>query len=215
MAFTTGESCLNKVLLLCPTSIPDQVQNTFTRVFRNVPRMIDYVYEVLAKTDTFHLIIPFGYFIYVYNDPIYSFKQIVQIDVVCDTNGDMEQMKSRFALEHNKLKFYTLKSLLESLRKAELDRALHSSNSNDQSSISNIISFIEHCLSVKRRNSFLHRSEILKQSASTSLHGFPVKNISDFHPDFLCPACQLVYQQLYRLECQHRQCQICVRTQKK
>jgi len=215
MATSTGELNPNKLLLVRPTPIPDNVRAAFTMVFINIFGLINYVYEVLPKTDTFHLIIPLDCFEVLLNDAIYNFRQMVRIDIICDSTRDLKRMKHRFGSGCEKLQFYTLNSLLKSLWKPDIDRALVSSDSIDENAISNIISFIEDRISAKRSNIFIRRCQILKQFSSKSLYGLPAKIINALDPDIRCPSCELVYQQPWKLECGHRQCEVCVNIQKR
>jgi len=203
MTTSTGELHLNKYLLVWSrsTSIPDEVRALFTMVFMNIYGLVNYVSKVLTKTDTFHLIIPLNCLGVLLKDPVYQFPQVIRIDVICDSTSDLKRVEPWFAFGFEKIKFCTITDLL-------------TSDSIDRNTKNAIISLMESDILAKKSDISIRRSQIRKQSASTSLYGFPVKNMVDFTPCFLCRSCELV-QQLYKLECGHQQCKICVNTQKK
>ncbi|CAF4320287.1 unnamed protein product [Rotaria sp. Silwood2] len=147
------------------------------------------------------------------DDPIYKFPQVLQIDVIYDGVNELKRIRRRFQSKCKKVEFYTIYDLLRHFEKAELDKTLVSSNSIDRSTIDAILSIIQHRLHLKKLGMFNHLSSFLKQCTPTPLYGLPAKNIKDFAPCFICPSCKLIYEQLYRLECEHQQCKVCVNIQ--
>ncbi|CAF3007622.1 unnamed protein product [Rotaria sp. Silwood2] len=188
--------------------IPDDVKALFTMVFVNISELIKYVSENITKTDTFHLIIPLDCLEYLMDDPIYKFPQVLQIDVIYDGFNELKRIRRRFQSKCEKVEFYTIYDLLRQFEKVELDKTLVSSNSIDRSTINAILSIIQHRLHLKKLGMFNHLSPFLKQCTPTPLYGLPAKNIKDFAPCFICPSCKLIYEQLYRLECEHQQCKV-------
>ncbi|CAF4327616.1 unnamed protein product [Rotaria sp. Silwood2] len=135
------------------------------------------------------------------------------IDVIYDGVNELKRIRRRFQSKCKKVEFYTIYDLLRHFEKAELDKTLVSSNSIDRSTIDAILSIIQHRLHLKKLGMFNHLSSFLKQCTPTPLYGLPAKNIKDFAPCFICPSCKLIYEQLYRLECEHQQCKVCVNIQ--
>ncbi|CAF4299962.1 unnamed protein product [Rotaria sp. Silwood2] len=135
------------------------------------------------------------------------------IDVIYDGVNELKRIRRRFQSKCKKVEFYTIYDLLRHFEKAELDKTLVSSNSIDLSTIDAILSIIQHRLHLKKLGMFNHLSSFLKQCTPTPLYGLPAKNIKDFAPCFICPSCKLIYEQLYRLECEHQQCKVCVNIQ--
>jgi hypothetical protein len=212
MDIKTAESRANKRLLIWPWPILPEVQVLFTMVFMNIVELVKYITEVLSETDTFHLVIQLGCFNDLKDDLIYRFPQVTRIHVICNTVRNVKWAKRRFPSEHEKLQFCTIYDLLRSWKRAEVDRALGSSNSIDQRTIDAIISSIEASVTAKRSDIFTRRSQIIvRELASTKLYGFPAKNISDFNP---CSSCKLFYGQVCLLKCEHKQCEVCVNIQK-
>jgi hypothetical protein len=204
MATSTGELDVNKYLLVWSwsTFIPGEVRALFTMVFMNIRELTNYVSKVLTKTDTFHLIIPLNCLGDLLKDPVYQFQQVIDIYVICDSISDLKRIEPLFVSGFEKIKLCTITDLL-------------TSNSIDENTKNVITSLIESHILAKQPDISIHRSQIRKQSTSTSLYGFPVKNMVDFASCFLCSSCKLVYPELYKLECGHQQCKICVNTQKR
>jgi hypothetical protein len=206
---------IKKFLLVWPMLIPDEVRTLFSMVFMDLSQLIQYVSRDITKTDAFDLVIPVNCFEELLNDPVYRFPQVKYIDVFCDSIGDLNRIKHRFQSKRENVHFCTIYDLLKPLIKAELDKALVLSRPIDRSTINVILSLIEDHLHAKQSAIFTRLSPVLKQYDSPSLHGLPAKNINDFDPCFICPSCKLVYQQPYKLECGHHQCEVCAKIQKR
>ncbi|CAF3767103.1 unnamed protein product [Rotaria sp. Silwood1] len=214
MATTTSGIYVQKFLMVCSTPIPEQVKTLFTMVFVNLSALIEYVWKNINNTDTFHLIIPLDCLEHLLKDPIYRFPQVLNIDVIYDGNNELKEIRRRFKSKCEKVEFCTIYDLLRRCEKAELNKALVSSSPIDRSTIDAIISIITDRLRIKELTMFNHFSPFSKQCTLPSLYGLPAKNIIDFAPCFFCPSCKLIHQQLYRLECGHQQCKVCVNIQK-
>jgi hypothetical protein len=206
---------IRKLLLVWPTHVSDKVRAVFNSVFMDASELTRYITTEITKTDIFYLIIPLDCLEHLLNDPVYEFPQVLQIDVIYVGSSDRKTIEHRYKSKYEKLRFHSMRAILTQLENGECDKALGSSNSINRSTIHGISSSIEDRLAAKRSTAFIHLSRIMKQNASTSSHSFSVKNINDFDTCYICPSCQLVFQQPYQLKCGHRQCEICINIRKK
>jgi hypothetical protein len=177
-----------------------------------MPGLLRYVCQVLPKTDTFNLIVPLNCLGDLLKDRVYEFPQIVHIDIICDSIRDLQQIETWFQYGFEKLKFWVIDDLLKLWEEAKLNRTLILTDSIDTNITNAIGSLKKAYISAKHPDIYLRRSHIQKQFASTSLHGFPVENSTNFPSCCICPSCKLVYGQPHQLECGHRLCHICVKT---
>jgi hypothetical protein len=205
----------DKLILVWPTRVADNVRALFHKVFMNISELIKYITEELKEKDRYHLIIPFDFLEHLLQNHVYQFPQVLHIYVIYCGSSDRTKIEHRYHSEYEKLHFYSMRELRQQLERDECDRAISQLNSIDRTTIQAIISLIEDRLVAKRSTDSTHLSQILKQYGSTSLHGFPVKHIKDFDACFFCSSCQYVFQQPYRLKCRHRLCGICIKTQKR
>lgn len=204
MISTTGDLHIERRLLVWSMPIRNEVHALFTMIFLDVFQLIDYICKVLTNTDTFHLIVPLNCFENLFKNSAYLFPQVVHIDVICDGISDVRRARHRYS-GCEKVQFHMIYDLLGIFGEVELHESMKDS----------IISLIEDRIAAKQSDTSIRRSQILTQFACTSLYGFPVKNNLDFAPCFICPCCELVYRQVYQLECKHHHCQVCINIQKK
>jgi hypothetical protein len=204
-----------KLLMVWAMPIPDRVAVLFTMVFINLPGLLKYVSEDITKTDTFHLIIPLDCLEHLLSDPVYKFPQVRHIHVYYDDIGDLASIQRRFNLKCERLQFYSVYDLPGRLERIMFDNALALSDPIDRNTRNAIISSIKDRIAAKRWMTSASRSQVLTKFASTVLHGFPIKNINEIDPDFICSSCQLLFQELYQLECSHRKCIVCLNIRKR
>ncbi|CAF3341762.1 unnamed protein product [Rotaria sp. Silwood1] len=214
MTSITSEIYVHKLLMVCAMPIPEQVKALFALVFVNLRDLIEYVWKNINKTDAFHLIIPLDCLEQLLNDPIYRFPQVLHIDVIYDGINELRKYRRRFPLKYKKVNLCTLYDLLRRWETIETNKALVSSNPIDRSTIDAIISIIKDRIHLKQLTTFNNFSPFSKQCTLTSLYGLPAKNIIDFAPCLVCSSCKLINQQLYKLECEHQQCIVCMKIQK-
>ncbi|CAF4893778.1 unnamed protein product [Rotaria sp. Silwood1] len=200
--------------MVCAMPIPEQVKALFALVFVNLRDLIEYVWKNINKTDAFHLIIPLDCLEQLLNDPIYRFPQVLHIDVIYDGINELRKYRRRFPLKYKKVNLCTIYDLLRRWETIETNKALVSSNPIDRSTIDAIISIIKDRVHLKQLTTFNNFSPFSKQCTLTSLYGLPAKNIIDFAPCLVCSSCKLINQQLYKLECEHQQCIVCMKIQK-
>ncbi|CAF4143157.1 unnamed protein product [Adineta steineri] len=215
MATFNSETQVKKIVVLCPMPVSDSVSNLFAKIFVNLTTVIRYVSENIGETDSFHLIIPLDCLEDLLNDPIYKFPQVQLIEIYYDDNDDALQIQRFLNPKCEKLQFCSVHNLPRRLQSIELNNALVSLNSVDRNMINAIISSIEDRISAKRSVSLIRDAQILKPFACPIIYGFPVKNKNEIDSSFICPSCQLVFQQPYQLQCKHHLCSICINIQKK
>jgi hypothetical protein len=212
-----SDSSENKRLLLWPTvaTVPDEIRALFTMIFTDIFDLIKYIYKVLAKTDTFHLIVPFDCLQVLLNDAMCKFPQVVLIDVVYENASELGQMTFCYEAGLEKLKLCLIKNLSKIWDQVILVERLVISEEMDRSIKKAINSMIAARIASKALALQACHSRIRKRCSFTSLHGFPVQNSLASISDYTCPSCQLLYVQPYQLECGHQLCQACVHTKQK
>jgi len=215
MPATVGEGRINKLLLMWPVPIPDRLRALCADVFLNMSELIQYLSRDLTKTDTFHLIIPVDCFEQLRNDPVYEFRQVEHIELICDNIHDLNCIKRHFTSTRGIEQFRTMQDLLKLLMKAAFNEVLSSSGPIDQSMINDIVSLIETRLRAKKTAVLARFFPVHNQFTSIFLHGLPVKNTHNFIPSSTCASCMLVYRQPYQLGCGHHQCGGCINIQKR
>ncbi|CAF1394393.1 unnamed protein product [Adineta steineri] len=204
------EARVTKRLLGWPLRVSGTIQSLFTKQFWKRLELCQYLSKDIFKTDTFHLMITLDCFEYLQNDPVFYFPQIQYIFVICDTIDDANEMQIRVTPITDKVKFYTIDDLLKWPREPELDLIFGSSNPIDQNTKEAILSLNKDRLDHAKRIICNRLSPALIQLTTNPIHGLPVKNADNFTSNFICQLCELVNQQMYKLECSHYLCEGCL-----
>ena len=204
----TTESHTGKLILLWPSLVSPELCALFTMVLMNTIDLINFITKVPMKKKKFHLVTHSDCLNDLKEKSVYKYSQVTVINVICNTVREVKWAeRGHSGSEYEKLQFCTIYDLLRSLERAEVDEALGSSNSIDRHTIDIIISEVEARIIAKRSDILTRHSHVVKNCATTKLHGFPVDNISDFAS---CSSCKLVHEKVFLLHCGHQHCQICM-----
>ncbi|CAF1347810.1 unnamed protein product [Adineta ricciae] len=207
----------SKILLVWTSPISDAVAQLFNNVSVKLSELIECITNNIMATDLFHLIIPLDSLQKLIEDPVYHFPQIQYIDVYFDDLDDPFGKQLYLTVLHDhRIKFHSIRDLPQRLCKIICDNAVVAiSDSLCREIVYALSSSIEDRIGAKSASMLLRHCKTSKQFPLADLRGFPVKNIDEVHSDFKCTSCQLVFEQLYRLECGHRKCSICVKVRTK
>ena len=207
----------SKILLVWTSPISDAVAELFTNVSVKLSELIQCITNNIMTTDLFHLIVPLDSLQKLIEDPVYQFPQIQCIDVYFDDLDDPFGNQLYPLVQHDhRIKFHSIRDLPQRVCKIICGNAVAAtSDSLCREIVFALSSSIENRITAKSASTLLQHCKTSKQFPLAALKGFPVKNIDEVHSDFKCSSCSLVFEKLYRLECGHRMCSICVEVRTK
>ncbi|UJR32916.1 hypothetical protein I4U23_020377 [Adineta vaga] len=195
MPSVTGKKRTVNRLLVWPQDVSCRIGCLFTKVFDDIPEMAKHLSRRIFKTNMFFLVMPALYFEKIRSDPVYYFIQVKIIFIICDNDDHVKSMKCRFPNICHKFEFSTLDALLCRTRMIDED------TKND-------IRF------ANRSRLHADKLSIVKQLPAYSLFGLPANIPNEFPSDYICPSCESVYTEVYRLQCNHNLCGGCLSIQK-
>jgi hypothetical protein len=199
-----------KVLLFRSKCLTEDIKWSAAILFAQLLELVKYVCENMGFIDAFVLIVPGDVLKDLVRDPVYKVDQVRRIYVVYDNDKDLKQYKDDIQDELGKLQFCHERNLKALIAKLKATDAVNPPGSVDRGTVNDVTSSWGQDLSTKRTSAAGRSLPEPKRFASTSKHGFPVKNIEKMDPHYVCRFCKFLFRDPRQLICGHRMCQSCI-----
>jgi hypothetical protein len=203
MAAGNSENYVRNILVLSANIIPENHPGHSVKTFTQLTVLEKYVYDHIKDTDNFHLHVSTPYLEELVPKLVHEINQVRRIYVYYDTKDALQSGQNRVQSVEEKIKikfiFCHQRDLEKHLEKAEFARAVSPSRYINRTTIHNIAQSNIERLSEKPTNT--------SDRHSTVQNDLLMKNINS---RFICPSCQLFFEEPYQLECGHQQCKSCI-----
>ena len=214
MASRSNEDLVKKNLVLFEENVPKNNLSRSIKWFINLADLDKYIYDHIKYEDTFFLHISGLYLNKLIKKSIHTIPQVRRIYTYYDTNDVLQCAQNLFAAEseeRKKLEFSLRRNLDKQLENAEAAGAVDPSRPRDDLTIHSIAETKFDRISAKRAFDSGRHSPLPKRFASTNQgHIIGINRNSNF----ICPSCNILFQEPYQLDCGHRLCKSCVDNEK-
>jgi hypothetical protein len=211
MASRSNEDLVKKNLVLFEEDVPKNNLSRFIKWFTNLADLEKYIYDHIKYVDTFDLHISGLYLKELIKKSVHTIPQVRRINTYYDTNDALQCGQNHFAAEseeRKKLEFCLSRNLDKQLENAEAAGAVDPSRPRDGWTVHNIAETKFDRISEKRVFDSGRHSPVPKRFASTNRDHIIGTNGSS---DSICPSCNVLFQEPYQLDCEHRLCKSCIK----
>jgi hypothetical protein len=213
MATPNTENHVKNILVLSKNPIPKTAFSQFMQMFANLSDLTEYVCTHIKDTENFDLHASGVYFEELIENDIQNIKQVHCIYMYYEDEQARQSGVNHFPVgskEARLFKFCLGRVLEGQLENAETAGAINPSGPINRSAFHDVITSKMERVREKQLNDSDYSSPKPKQFAPT-VEDEPF--IQSFNRRFICPFCQIFFQESYILECGHRLCKSCLDSQ--